>query len=329
MADHGTASRKEESRLPKRQSFTCNDCGLQTEAPPTTKRAKNGVCRECFGKRKDHRPKALNDLTGSEWARCSKSVETYPDTRSAKQREHGASFPKSLALQQIEIYTKPGETVFDPFMGVGTTTDAAIELARNSIGIDLNKTFIDLALKDIEVADKTELSHSLIHDDACNLEKHLKPNSVDFILTSPPYSTLLKSVKGNFAYKWREHSTLDPISNPSPYSAKEEDLGNMPYDEFLNAIERVMRACVNVLRPNSYAVWVVKDYRDLNNKIPYVNFHGDVITAANHAGFTLWDIRIYDQTKFRPLVCLGYPSRNFYLNLGHSYLLTFKKVLNK
>jgi len=267
----------------------------------------------------------LNELTGAQWARYSKSVQEYPDTRSAKQRTHGACFPKSLAIQQIEIFTKSGDTVLDPFLGVGTTLDAAVELRRNGIGIELNPEFAAIARKDLQRARELNLSHTILVDDSRNLRSLVKAESVDFVLTSPPYSTLLKSVKGNFAYKWREHSTLNPKSNPKPYSMKREDLGNMPYDDFIEAIKEVMQASLVVLRPNCYAVWVVKDYRDLKNKIPYVNFHGDVIGAATEAGFTLWDIRVYDQTKFRPLVCLGFPSRNFYLNIGHSFLLTFKK----
>lgn len=310
----------------KRENFICVTCSSETDAPPSTKRSEQRLCRECFGKGEDRRPRQLNELTGSEWAKYSKSIQAYPDTRLDKQRAHGACFPKSLAFQQIEIFTKTGETVLDPFLGVGTTLDAAMELGRNGIGIELNPKFAAIAKHDLRFAADLSLSQRVIIDDARNLTRHVKPESVDFILTSPPYSTLLKSVKGNFAYKWREHSTLDPISNPRPYSSKKEDLGNMPYDGFLSAIEEVMKASLVVLRPDCYAVWVVKDYRDLKNKIPYVNFHGDVISVATRAGFTLWDIRVYDQTKFRPLVCLGFPSRNFYLNIGHSYLLTFKKV---
>ena len=326
MQEEAKVEGTQTGRRKKRVAIECANCGIQTDAAPSTQRAVQKLCRGCFGKGEDRRPKDLNELTGSQWARYSKSIEEYPDTRSEKQRLHGASFPKSLALQQIEIYTKKGETVLDPFLGVGTTLDAALEIERNGVGIELSPEFAQLAQEDIKHASEIGLSHKVYIDDARNLRKYIEDNSVDFVLTSPPYSTLLKSVRGDFAYKWREHSTISPISNPRPYSSKKEDLGNMPYDEFLNAVEEVMSASLHVLRPNGYAVWVVKDYRDLKNKVPYVNFHGDVISSATRAGFTLWDIRIYDQTKFRPLVCLGFPSRNFYLNIGHSYLLTFKKV---
>lgn len=310
----------------RRDRFDCARCSDPTDAFPETARADARLCRKCFGKRTDKRPHDLNDLTGALWARYSKSVEDYPDTRTPKQRQHGACFPRSLALQQIEIFTKPGQTVLDPFVGVGTTLEAAMALRRNGVGIELNADFAKAARHDLRHASKYGVTQRVIVDDARKLATHLQPHSADFLLTSPPYATLLKTVRGTFAYKWREHSTLDPRANPPAYSSRPQDLGNMHYDAFMDAVRSVMAQSRVVLRPGSYSVWVVKDYRDLRNKKPYVNFHGDMIAAAESTGFSLWDIRIYDQTKFRPLVCLGYPSRNFYLNIGHSYLLTFKNL---
>jgi len=310
---------------PKRVFYSCAICGEETDAPPETKRAALRQCRQCFGKKQDIRPRELNELSGAEWARYSKSVEIYPDTRSAKQKTHGACFPKNLARQQIEIFTKRGDVVLDPFVGVGTTLDAARELGRSGIGIELNPVFAKTARGDLGRNGKNGIKFTVIKDDARNMLKHLNPRSIDFVLTSPPYSTLLKSVKGNFAYKWREHSALNPVSNPKPYSSRPEDLGNMPYEDFLSALESVLKGCFTVLKKECYAVWVVKDFRNLRHGIPYVDFHSAVIELAERVGFLLWDIRNFDQTKFRPLVCLGFPSRNFYLNLGHSFILTFKK----
>lgn len=311
--------------IKKREDFSCMICGEQTDAPIGTQRFSGKLCRECFGKGQDKRPRELNDLLGVEWAKFSKSVEQYPDTRSEKQRNHGASFPKSLALQQISIFTKKGEVVFDPFVGVGTTLDAAVELGRKGIGIELNEEFARIASDDLRTSGYTDEQAWVIIDDVRNLSLYVDPDSVDFILTSPPYSTLLKNVTKYFAYKWQEHSNIDPIANPRPYSSKGEDLSNMNYTTYLENIRGVFASSYRVLRDRSYAVWVVKDFRNLKEGIAYVNLHGGIIDCAESTGFILWDIRIYDQTRFRPLVCLGYPSRNFYLNMGHSYLLTFKK----
>lgn len=307
-----------------RTTHTCKSCGKEADALTNTKRADAKLCRSCFGKRKDTRKNELNNLTGKEWAEKSRSVEQYAGTRPEKQKLHGACYPLSLAEQQISIYTKKGQTVYDPFMGVGTTAEAAENLGRKSIGIELNKEFVKLANQDI----KNKKNHKIIVADVRSARKHVKPNSVHFQLTSPPYAHLLKTVKGKFAYKWQEHSTLNPVDNPAPYSEDNRDLGNLSYDDFIEEIQKVFADTFEILKDGSYAVWVVKDYRDLKNKVPYVNFHGDIIKAAENAGLTLWDIKIYDQTKFRPLVVLGYPSKSYYLNIGHSYLLVFRKYVS-
>jgi DNA modification methylase len=310
--------------ITRQARILCVRCKATTDIKLPSQRAEEQLCRECFGKGEDRRPRELNELEGREWAQASRSVEQYPDVRSEKQREHGASFPQSLARQQIEIYTKSGELVIDPFVGVGTTLDACAELGRKGIGIDLNPRFVEIARLDLEGRAGAELQQ--VHEgDAQRLSAFIEPDSADFLLTSPPYGSLLKNVKGAFAYKWQDHSKLGMIRNPRPYSDRPNDLGNLDYAEFLDAIELSLAESLVVLRNDAYAVWVVKDFRASKERIPFVNFHGHFIERAEKVGFTLWDIRIYDQTRFRPLVCLGFPSKNFYLNISHSYLVVLRK----
>lgn len=274
------------------------------------------------------RQNELNDFTGSEWAQSSKSVMEYADTRSEKQRMHGASFPQSLAEHQILIYTKRGETVLDPFAGVGTTLDAAAATGRNGIGIELNPEFVKLAKRDLAKRHDST-TQEIICGDVRNLRKYTKPESVNFILTSPPYANMLKKIQKTFLYKWksaRDRFGFAPIKNTKPYSTDPRDIGNLPHNKSLDALQDILKDTYDVLKVESYAVWVVKDFRNLKGGKPYVNFHSEIIERAIRVGWTLWDIRIFDQTKFRPLVVLGIPSRNFYLNIGHSYILVFKKT---
>lgn len=306
--------------------FICSRCGDPSKALRGTQREQALLCRSCLGKGKDRRPRELNELSGKEWANMSRSVEQYPDTRSEKQRLHGASFPQSLARAQIEIYTRVHQTVLDPFVGVGTTIDACVEANRHGIGVDVNPEFIDIAQEDLHRAGATPQLYDLLVGDARELDQLLPPDSVDFVLTSPPYGALLRQVKRAFAYKWQEHTTIRPIPNPVPYSEHPADIGNLEYDEFMVAIADVLRQTYKAQKSDSYAAWVIKDFRALKADVPYVNCHSHFITEAEAAGFTLWDLRIWDQTKFRPLVCLGYPSRNFYLNIGHSYLVILRKL---
>jgi DNA modification methylase len=215
--------------------------------------------------------------------------------------------------------------VLDPFVGVGTTLDACQELGRRGIGLDINDEFIQMARADLSPSSRDVPPQDLIVADARTLTEHVAAESVDMVLTSPPYGSLLRNLKGTFAYKWREHSDIRAVANPVPYSDNPDDLGNLDYGEFMTAMSDVLVETFKVQKAGSYAVWVVKDFRALKEGVPYVNYHGHFIERAEDAGFQLWDLRIWDQTRFRPLVCLGYPSRNFYLNMSHSYLVVLRK----
>lgn len=50
-------------------------------------------------------------------------------------------FPEELPKRLIKMFSFSGETIFDPFLGSGTTTLAAKNLGRNSIGYEINKEF--------------------------------------------------------------------------------------------------------------------------------------------------------------------------------------------
>ena len=59
----------------------------------------------------------------------------------ARQDGHIAVFPEELPARLIKMFSFVGETIFDPFMGSGTTALAARNLNRNSIGYEINKDF--------------------------------------------------------------------------------------------------------------------------------------------------------------------------------------------
>ena len=60
-------------------------------------------------------------------------------------RVHTAQKPISLMLELVELFSDPGEVVFDPFAGSGTTGVAALRLGRRFIGIELDETCAELA----------------------------------------------------------------------------------------------------------------------------------------------------------------------------------------
>jgi DNA modification methylase len=52
----------------------------------------------------------------------------------------------------LENYTKPGDTILDPFMGSVTTGVAAIQLGRRFIGIEIDPGYFEIARKRIKQA---------------------------------------------------------------------------------------------------------------------------------------------------------------------------------
>ncbi len=60
-------------------------------------------------------------------------------------KQHSASFPLALPEWFIRLFTEEGDWVLDPFVGSGTTCEAAQKLRRNSVGIDIKSEYIYLA----------------------------------------------------------------------------------------------------------------------------------------------------------------------------------------
>jgi site-specific DNA-methyltransferase (adenine-specific) len=56
-------------------------------------------------------------------------------------KNHSAAFPRALPQWFIKLFTDPGDAVLDPFVGSGTTSVAARELGRNSLGIEIQSDY--------------------------------------------------------------------------------------------------------------------------------------------------------------------------------------------
>ena len=82
--------------------------------------------------------KAASEMTKEEW---NAFFASHWNFGGAKQDGHIAVFPEELPHRLIKMFSFVGETVFDPFMGSGTTALAARNLQRNSIGYEINPNF--------------------------------------------------------------------------------------------------------------------------------------------------------------------------------------------
>ncbi len=71
--------------------------------------------------------------------------QVWTDIQGASTRDHPAPFPVALAERLIRMFSFVGDTVFDPFTGTASTQVAARAWGRDSIGVEVEPTYCDMA----------------------------------------------------------------------------------------------------------------------------------------------------------------------------------------
>jgi len=65
--------------------------------------------------------------------------------RSSTRAGHPAPFPAELATRLIRMFSFAGDTILAPFVGTGSTCEAAVETGRNSIGVEIDPVYLKMA----------------------------------------------------------------------------------------------------------------------------------------------------------------------------------------
>lgn len=222
-----------------------------------------------------------------------------------------------MAERCIEIFTAaPGEVVLDPFAGSGTTLIGAYNLGRQGVGLELYDRFAGMCRERLErealLRVEAPACEPRLHlDDARNLACYLPPESVDFILTSPPYWDILLARRSADRREQRD------------YGSAGADLGRLEdYRDYLRELTVVFERAVAVLKTGRYCVAVVMDLR---KKDRFYALHLDLSVALQQVGLQLDDMIVWDRRhEYNRLRPLGFPSV-FRVNKVHEYLLIFKK----
>lgn len=271
----------------------------------------------------------LNDMTGKEWLPETKSYlyqkglgANHPDAQIEKLHPAPYSFQDIGHL--VRFFTKKGMVVLDPFGGVGSTAKACEVDGRKCISIELSPVWHELSIKrlETEVGEGTSKNHIFINGDSCEELRKLDTDSVDFMVTSPPYWGILNKTDQK-VNKNRVANNLE-----TKYSDSEQDLGNVTsYQEFLDIlVNKIFLECARVLKPGRYMAIVVSDFRDKNE---YISFHCDLINRLNKASIseggkiTLQGTKILIQNH-KSLLPYGYPFA-YVENIHHQYILIFRK----
>jgi len=267
----------------------------------------------------------LNDLTAKEW--LPETISVWIQRGLGKghdhakiEREHPAPFSFQDVARLIRFFTKKGELVLDPFVGVGSTLKAAALEGRLGIGFELNKRYASLARRrlSVEVGDEfLEVSPQEVRTgDSRELIAEVPDSVVSLVVTSPPYWNILQKVDHK-ATQDRLNEGLD-----TQYSDNDTDFGNIDdYDYFLTSLADLLGETHRCLKKKGHLCVVVGDFR---HKSKYYMFHSDIASAMETRGFQLKGITILYQ-RHKRIFPYGYPY-SFVPNLHHQYIVILEKV---
>ncbi|MBN2113080.1 MAG: site-specific DNA-methyltransferase [Acidimicrobiia bacterium] len=97
----------------------------------------------------------LSHIPTEEYAKLFSSVWT--DVTGQQRKDHPAPYPVEIPRRLIRMFSFVGDTVLDPFVGTGSTPVAALELGRNSVSVDIERSYVEMTerrLRDSELAGK-------------------------------------------------------------------------------------------------------------------------------------------------------------------------------
>jgi DNA modification methylase len=307
-----------------------------------------------------HNPKnTLNDLTGKEWLQHTKSwlvVDGTVQKTTEEIKDHPASFPPDLAEYFISFFSKQGQWVLDPFMGIGSTAEACWLTKRNCIGVELNPKYfaytktrvqglIEKSLSppiqssnnpnipSLDLPNKGKISCNsfgdttqqliwhLFHGDIHEWAKIIPPKSIppiSFVITSPPYWNMLRTSRGGVksSQKQRMEQGYDAY-----YSDISADLGNISnYDAYLAALVKVFADLIPFLTPKAHLMIILQNCRPADGQMRPIAW--DFANRMSKSFKLLQEFIWCQDQKFMGI--WGWPT-TYVSNVHHHYCLVFQK----
>jgi DNA modification methylase len=197
----------------------------------------------------------------------------------------------------------------DPFCGSGTTNVVAKQLGRNSIGIDINRYSVELTLHRLEQLNWSgealpATKHQIVQGNCVEVLAKIPPNSIDLIVTSPPYFDVV------------DYKDNDP-----------EQWGNIhDYQIFLEKMALAFEKLYRTLKHAGHLVVVTQDVYKRYAKCP---LHADYILICRNLGFEVISTQVYilNYSTGGRLV-YGYP-KSYYPKNDHEFIVIFRKPVRR
>lgn len=266
----------------------------------------------------------LNELTAKEWIPETVSVwnqrglgSGHPDAQI--ERQHPAPFSFTDVGRLIRFFTKKGNTVLDPFVGVGSTLKACAIDGRRGIGIELNPQFAELSrerlAKEVRDTSSTVDGQCILEGDARDILPTLPDESVDFVVTSPPYWSILKKED----HKVRQGRIDKGLAKD--YGTDKRDLAKIEcYEDFMRELSAIFGECARTLKRGRYMAIIVSDFRD---KSKYIMFHADLARSLEAYGLEMRGLKVLYQ-RHKKVFPYGYPY-SYVPNIHNQYILILQK----
>jgi DNA modification methylase len=222
-----------------------------------------------------------------------------PDMLARQNGETGTSvFDPVLCELAYRWFSPEGGTILDPFSGGSVRGIVASHCGRQYVGMDLREEQIQANRAQSNVAqDPQPVWHC---GDSRTIDKIYSDIKADMVFSCPPYADL------------------------EVYSEDPNDLSTLSYPEFRAAYFEIIQKACSLLKPNSFACFVVGDVRD--KKGNYYNFVGDTVEAFRAAGLHYYNEAILVTSSGSVAMRAG---RQFAasrkLGKTHQNVLVFKK----
>lgn len=261
------------------------------------------------------------------------TIWQFPKIVPKKQREgfyckesmiHPAKMPTYLAQAMILTYTKLGDTILDPMSGIGTTVIEATKLGRNAIGVEYERRFINICNKNLILTkkrlDNQTVNGIFIKGDARELSKSLVEHKreIDSIIFSPPFADTLAGSSKDDVSKFKHGSAGKDYGNRTDLN----QIGNLKNRTYVSEMLKVYQECYSVLKPNSFMILVVKNFRRKGEEINLLN---DTIQLCKFAGFKFFQtcIHVLNGASFWQI---NHAKKTPYLMLNLTeYIVVFRK----
>lgn len=254
--------------------------------------------------------KERSKLSKEEWKEYTKTVWSIANV---SDRRHPAIFPDEIPKRLTKLFSFWGESVLDPFGGLGTTASVAASLGRYGISVDQSAAYNEIARDRCRELAGPAAGRWSVRTADCRRMRWIKDNSISLIVSSPPY--------------WDKARYIEGVGDIGAFRSYDEFLQDMKqaFEEFFRVLQPGRKICINTANVNQNTEHglltfpIPADFMQILRSIGFVMVN-EIIWSKDRTGG-----RWGSANKQRPIFgSYPYPP-NFLFKNVHEHILIFAK----